>query len=430
METNNNLNLIVPNPQDSLWMMNLRTGETMDSGSYPERPGEPDCSYYIRTGLCRFGATCRFNHPPNRRLAIATARMIGEFPERIGQPECQYYLKTGTCKFGATCKFHHPKDQAGIAGRVALNILGYPLRPNEPECTYYLRTGQCKFGNTCKFHHPQPSNMMLSLRGSPVYPTVHSPTTPGQESYAGGITNWSRGSYIPSPRWQGPSSYGPLILPQGVVSVPGWSAYSGQMGSISTSDSPQQAMRNGQTYETSHQGELANAGSQGAYSQFRSGTVPVGFYTLQRENIFPERPGQPECQFYVKTGDCKFGAVCQFHHPRERLIPAPDCVLSPIGLPLRLGEPLCVFYSRYGICKFGPSCKFDHPMEIFSYNITTSPSADAPSRHLLGSSSGTAALNLSSEGLVESSSAKPRPLSLSEIRQIPSGDDNIDDDVA
>ncbi|XP_014618720.1 zinc finger CCCH domain-containing protein ZFN-like isoform X4 [Glycine max] len=306
---NNNHNLIVPNPQDSLWMMNLRTGETMDSGSYPERPGEPDCSYYMRTGLCRFGATCRFNHPPNRKLAIATARMIGEFPERIGQPECQYYLKTGTCKFGATCKFHHPKDQAGIAGRVALNILGYPLRPNEPECTYYLRTGQCKFGNTCKFHHPQPSNMMLSLRGSPVYPTVHSPTTPGQQSYAGG-------TYIPSPRWQGPSSYAPLILPQGVVSVPGWSAYSGQMGSISTSDSPQQAMRNGQTYGTSRQGELA--GSQGAYSQFRSGTVPVGFYTLQRENIFPERPGQPECQFYMKTGDCKFGAVCRFHHPQER----------------------------------------------------------------------------------------------------------------
>lgn len=22
----------------------------------------------------------------------------------------QFYLKTGQCKFGATCKFHHPKD--------------------------------------------------------------------------------------------------------------------------------------------------------------------------------------------------------------------------------------------------------------------------------------------------------------------------------
>lgn len=68
--------------------------------------------------------------------------------------------------------------------------------------------------------------MMLSLQGSSVYPTVQSPTTPGQQTYAGGFTDWSRASYIPSPRWQGPSSYAPLILPQGVVSVPGWSAYS------------------------------------------------------------------------------------------------------------------------------------------------------------------------------------------------------------
>lgn len=412
--------------QDAMWQMNLRSSETMESGPYPERIGEPDCSYYIRTGLCRFGSTCRFNHPPNRKLAIATARMKGEFPERIGQPECQYYLKTGTCKFGATCKFHHPRDKAGIAGRISLNILGYPLRPNEIECAYYLRTGQCKFGGTCKFHHPQPANMMVSLRGSPVYPPVQSPTTPGQQSYPGGISNWSRASFVPSPRWQGPSSYASLILPQGVVSVSGWNTYGGQLGSVSSSESLQQTAGNNQIYGTSRQSEAVNAGAQGTYSSFRSGSVPVGFYALQRENVFPERPGQPECQFYMKTGDCKFGAVCRFHHPRERLIPAPDCVLSPIGLPLRPGEPLCIFYSRYGICKFGPSCKFDHPMGIFTYNLSASTSADAPVRRLLGSSSGTAALALTSEGLAEAGSAMPRRLSLSEARQMPSGDDDID----
>lgn len=61
------------------------------------------------------------------------------------------------------------------------------------------------------------------MQSSAVYPTAQSPTTPGQQSYAAGITNWSSSSYIPSPRWQGPSSYTPLILPQGMVSVPGWS---------------------------------------------------------------------------------------------------------------------------------------------------------------------------------------------------------------
>ncbi|PQQ09395.1 zinc finger CCCH domain-containing protein ZFN-like isoform X3 [Prunus yedoensis var. nudiflora] len=376
--------------QDAMWPMNLRSSETLDPGSYPERTGEPDCSYYIRTGLCRFGATCRFNHPPNRKLAIATARMKGEFPERIGQPECQYYLKTGTCKFGATCKFHHPRDKAGIAGRVALNILGYPLRPNEIECAYYLRTGQCKFGSTCKYHHPQPTNMRFHCVAL---------------------------LYILLSNLQ-------LLL--GVVSVPGWSAYSGQIGSVSSPESQQQPVGNSQIYGTSRQGEPENSGSQGTFSPYRSGSIPVGFYALQRENVFPERPGQPECQFYMKTGDCKFGAVCRFHHPRERLIPAPDCVLSPIGLPLRPGEPLCIFYSRYGICKFGPSCKFDHPMGIFTYNPNASSSADAPARRLLGSTSATTSLNLSSEGLVEAGSSNPRRLSLSEPRQISSGDDNID----
>ncbi|GAV86947.1 zf-CCCH domain-containing protein [Cephalotus follicularis] len=411
--------------QDAMWKMNLSSSETMEPGTYPERPGEQDCSYYIRTGLCRFGATCRFNHPPNRKLAIATARMKGDFPERIGQPECQYYLRTGTCKFGATCKFHHPRDKAGISGRVSLNILGYPVRQNEIECAYYLRTGQCKFGNTCKYHHPQPTNMMVSVRGSPVYPTINIPNTPAQQSYPGGITNWSRASFVPSPRWQGPSSYASLILPQGMVSVPGWNTYGGQIGSVSSSESLQQTAGNNQVYGTSCLSELVNAGSQGTFSSFRSGSAPVGFYALQRENVFPERPGQPECQFYMKTGDCKFGAVCKFHHPRERLVPAPDCVLSPIGLPLRPGEPLCIFYSRYGICKFGPNCKFDHPMEIFTYNFSASSSIDVPVRRLRGSSSGSVALNLSSEGLTDAGSAKPRRLSLSETREMPSGDDII-----
>ncbi|XP_074321155.1 zinc finger CCCH domain-containing protein ZFN-like isoform X2 [Silene latifolia] len=408
--------------EDSMWPANMRSTEAIDSGlypsgPYPEREGEQDCSFYLRTGLCRFGSTCRFNHPSNRKLALATARMKGEFPERMGQPDCQYYLKTGTCKFGATCKFHHPKDKAGIAGRVPVNVLGYPLRPSDPECAYYLRTGQCKFGSTCKFHHPQPS---ASLRGTSVYPTVQSPTTPGQQSYPGGIASWplSRTSIIPSPRWQGPSTYTPLILPQGMVSVPGWNAY--MMGSVSGTDSQQQTSGNNSMYGSGRQNESSISATQGAYSTYRSGSIPMGYYALQRDSVFPERPGQPECQYYMKTGDCKFGAVCRFHHPRERLIPAPDCHLSPLGLPLRPGEPLCIFYSRYGICKFGPNCKFDHPMEIFSYNMSPTATVASGMRRYLGSSSA------AGEGLVESGgSVHNRRVSLSESRDdIPSGDDH------
>ncbi|KAK8542808.1 hypothetical protein V6N12_015386 [Hibiscus sabdariffa] len=108
----------------------------------------------------------------------------------------------------------------------------------------------------------------------------------------------------------------------------------GQLPSASSSENLQHTNVNHQFYGTSCQNESATAGTQAPFSLLRSGSVPVGAYALQRENEFLERPGQLECQFYMKTGDYKSGAVCWFHHTRERVLPAPDCVLSPIGLPL------------------------------------------------------------------------------------------------
>ncbi|CAL4907035.1 unnamed protein product [Urochloa decumbens] len=400
--------------EEAMWQMTLG-GESMEHGPFPERIGEPDCSYYMRTGLCRFGATCKFNHPPNRKLAVAAARMKGEYPYRVGQPECQYYLKTGTCKFGATCKFHHPRERAAIATRVQLNVLGYPIRPNEKECAYYLRTGQCKFASTCKFHHPPPSNTMVAVRGS-VYSPGQSATSPG--TYPGAVTNWTlsrSASFIASPRWPGHSGYAQVIVPQGLVQVPGWTPYAAQMGS-SSPDDQQRTPGTTQYYTSSHQSETTGMGDHGMYPSYQAGSVPVGLYAVQGENIFPERPDQPECQFYMKTGDCKFGAVCKFNHPKERLIPAPNCALSPLGLPLRPGEPICTFYSRYGICKFGPNCKFDHPMGTHMYGTATSPTGDAPTMHYqLASSPG------HSERLLDGGSGRSHRISQSDSQQIPSG---------
>lgn len=33
---------------------------------YPRRPGEQHCSYYLKTSKCKFGATCRYDHPDLR----------------------------------------------------------------------------------------------------------------------------------------------------------------------------------------------------------------------------------------------------------------------------------------------------------------------------------------------------------------------------
>lgn len=84
---------------------------------------------------------------------------------------------------------------------------------------------------------------------------------------------------------------------------------------------------------------------------------------MNLNNNLPERPDQPDCQHYMKTGGCKFGASCKYNHPKERysLAQAPVQVhtqaqaqaqaqamnaagisgIGPLGFPLR---PVMFFF--------------------------------------------------------------------------------------
>ncbi|RLN40863.1 uncharacterized protein C2845_PM01G32000 [Panicum miliaceum] len=129
---------------------------------HPERPGQPDCRYYMQFGKCKFQSACIFNHPKDRLSS-------GWHPA-----ECPFYMKTGTCQFGSACEFSHPKDQCSSTGEAIGDGTGYehdfitksgnvlqqqektiyPERPGEPECSHYMKHGYCKFQKSCKFHHP------------------------------------------------------------------------------------------------------------------------------------------------------------------------------------------------------------------------------------------------------------------------------------
>ena len=81
---------------------------------------------------------------------------------------------------------------------------------------------------------------------------------------------------------------------------------------------------------------------------------------------FPRREGKQLCDFFVKTGFCKFGDTCVFDHPDEY-----SCKFTPTNLPLRPQEPVCSFYLKHAVCKFGPACRFHHPRlkPIFSGSV-------------------------------------------------------------
>lgn len=52
---------------EAIWRLkihdNQEGGGVAQASPYPARPGEPDCLFYRRTGLCGYGSNCRFNHP-------------------------------------------------------------------------------------------------------------------------------------------------------------------------------------------------------------------------------------------------------------------------------------------------------------------------------------------------------------------------------
>ncbi|XP_030974783.1 zinc finger CCCH domain-containing protein 34 [Quercus robur] len=386
--------------EEPMWQLGLGGGGGGGTESYPERPDEADCIYYLRTGFCGYGARCRFNHPRDRAAVIGAARAGGgEYPERAGQPVCQYYMRTGTCKFGASCKYHHPRQGGESVTPVSLNYFGYPLRLGEKECSYYVKTGQCKFGATCKFHHPQPAGLQavssLAPQVAAVPTPVHAPTLyqSGQSSSQQYGVVLARppllsGSYVQNP-------YPPMIVSPSMVPFPGWSHYPAPPMSPVPSPSTQSAVGSGQFYGIT---QLSPTATAYTYLPLPSSVGPSS--GSQKEHPFPERPGQQDCPYYMRTGDCKFGSSCRYHHPTEFIAPKTNVALSPLGLPLRPGAPPCTHYAQRGVCKFGAACKFDHPVGTLSYSPSASSLTDVPvAPYPVGSSIGTLAPSSSSSEL-------------------------------
>ncbi|KAL2341148.1 hypothetical protein Fmac_009088 [Flemingia macrophylla] len=364
-----------PGLEEAVWQLGLEE-------SYPVRPDEADCTYYLRTGFCGFGSRCRFNHPRDRAAVVVPERAAGEYPERVGQPVCQYYMRTRTCKFGSSCKYHHPRQPGGGAATpVSLNYYGYPLRPGEKECSYYVKTGQCKFGATCKFHHPVPAGVQMPPPPpvapvsplpvpvpSPLYSTMRPP--PGPSSQQIGVLV-ARPPMMPGSLVQ--SLYGPVVVSPPMLPFSGWSPYQASAtGHVLPSGTPSN-VGSPQLYGIT-QLPSSPAAYPGPYQPSGSSVGPSS--SSQKEQAFPERSNQPEYQYYPKSGEAKFGPSYRYHPPPDTSAPKADVVLSSAGLPLRPGAPPCIHYAQHGACKFGSACKFDHPMGSLSYSPSASSMAD------------------------------------------------------
>ncbi|XP_017980656.1 PREDICTED: zinc finger CCCH domain-containing protein 37 isoform X2 [Theobroma cacao] len=337
---------------------------------YPQRPGEKDCAHYMLTRTCKFGDSCKFDHPiwvPEGGIPdwkeVPLATTSESLPERAGEPDCPYFLKTQRCKFGSKCKFNHPKD------KLAISVAVLPERPSEPSCSFYVKTGKCKFGATCKFHHPKDIQIASSgqdnARGE--QPEIVTKTGGATADVKPALFHNSKGLPIRPDEVDCP-----FYLKTG----------SCKYGSSCRYNHPDRNAFNPPAAVLGHS-LVASASNLNigvvtpAASIYQTIDPRLGQSTLLAQptfptlgvapTVYPQRPGQTECEYYMKTGDCKFGDRCKFHHPIDRSVSKTKQTseqavkLTLAGLPRREGGVHCPYYMKTGTCKYGATCKFDHP---------------------------------------------------------------------
>lgn len=256
--------------------------EFPDSSVLPERPSEPICSFYAKTGKCKYGANCKFHHPKDLQIPSG-----GQDTDSLEQ------TKSAVQNNGAVGDSMPSKSFIPFTPALLHNSKGLPVRLGETDCPFYLKTGSCKYGATCRYNHPERTAINPSFL----------------------------------------ANFGNTVMPSSTTSLP--------IGLINP---------------------IANLipGLDPLLAQASFGVSPT---------VYPQRPGQLECDFYMKTGQCKFGANCKFHHPADRFAPTgsvanqaqPNIKLTLAGLPRREGTVACPFYMKTGTCKYSVACRYDHP---------------------------------------------------------------------
>jgi len=74
---------------------------------------------------------------------------------------------------------------------------------------------------------------------------------------------------------------------------------------------------------------------------------------------FATGPGESDCQFFLKTGNCKFGDGCKFNHPRDK-------VHTPtLPTPFFCPRLLCCHGRRSGTLRHGANA--------FARQVTATP---------------------------------------------------------
>ncbi|GJN18376.1 hypothetical protein PR202_gb05531 [Eleusine coracana subsp. coracana] len=309
-------------------------------------------------------------------LLLQVQNIEDSYPEQPGAPDCPYYTKTGECGFKSKCKFNHPKEKvnkfkAGTDNEESLiaDSTVLPVRPSEPVCSvrnfnaclYYEKTGKSKFGTRCRFNYSKDKELQPLTGKQTIYTaTIDAELCNGAAD--GSISVKANMSAAPAEAHNAKGlPIRPVYIHQVFISF--W---------VQTVDAASAAPVVAGILPTP--APIAPVAVLNPVATFLPGfDIQPTLVPVEPEPIiYPQRPGETVCDFYMKTGYCKYTDNCRFHHPIDRSAPRPNeswdpqqtVTLTLAGLPRREDAEICAFYIKSGTCKFGVQCKFDHPPPV------------------------------------------------------------------
>ncbi|KAJ4961263.1 hypothetical protein NE237_021173 [Protea cynaroides] len=190
----------------------------------PIRPGERECTDYMRDGVCQYGQNCGFHHP-NPTVVAEGDVPFGSFSlHPVSQPASTSWSSppNETVSYLDAANHYVPMTlpPQGVHHNSEWNGYQTNFGPCEREFPYCTCAGSCKYGPNCSFHHPDPASVRegdipcgsFSLHSS----GVSQPTS----------TSWSSPPNETVPYVDPANHFVPMMLPpQGVHQNLEWNGY-------------------------------------------------------------------------------------------------------------------------------------------------------------------------------------------------------------
>ncbi|XP_048443745.1 zinc finger CCCH domain-containing protein 65 isoform X26 [Pyrus x bretschneideri] len=279
--------------------------ESSRRNQYPLRPEAGDCSYYPKTGNCKFGWNCTLNHPrrrKNKQVSKDKAKQREELEKKQDQTESKYYISPGR-------RIAAPS----VAPALELNFSDLPIRlidlkvskdkakqreeleekQDQTESKYYISPGR-------RIGVPSVAPALeLNFSDLPIRPVSKDKAKQREELEEKQEQTESKVSKVKAKQREELEELEELEEKQE------------QTESKVSKDKAKQREELEELKEKQDQTESKYYISPGRRIGVPSVAAALEFNFLG----LPIRPGEKDCSYYMQTASCKYETNCKFNHP-------------------------------------------------------------------------------------------------------------------